>query len=137
MGSTEMRETLNNTWNDIVFHPHTKSWFFQRLFEMSPQLRPVIMDDPDGSSHCILNFILTHLRHLEQERKIRLALRDYKLHKRLQPRDYGYLKKALIITIHDIMGAEFTPFVGEVWDTALTEISVIMMEDTVFNPDAH
>lgn len=97
---------------------------------MSPKLEAILWGDGRrlDQSQCLLGLILAHLRYPDQLSQIKKDLHKVVYFRDLMPEHYSYVNKALIYTIHDILGSEFNSEVRDAWDIALNEISVVMID---------
>lgn len=121
-----MRDTLPI----VMAHPETKTWFVKRLFELSPRFETWLVEDESGASasESMLTLILRLMHQISQHTDLSESKEVGEVRSVLQPEHYGYINKALIHTLHDILGADFTDHVKEAWGTALNEIAVILLE---------
>lgn len=121
---------IDLSWEAIRQNPDAMVRFYDHLFAIAPETRHFFSEDNTKQSEKLaytLGFLVVNLRRLEE---IRDAIEDLgRFHNRLQIEDshYGHLKIALIETIKEIMGANYTEDVGAAWDSVLEYVSNIMI----------
>ncbi len=131
MKSRNLYRSLRDTLPIVTAHPETKSWFIKRLFELSPRFETWLVEEESGAlaTESTLDLILKLMHLISQHKEVVESEEVGEVRSVLLPEHYGYLNKALIHTLHDILGADFTDQVKEAWGTALNEIAVILMEN--------
>ncbi len=130
------------TQNDI--DNITKSWalivndqlanmlkFYNRLFEIAPQLRVYFPDDMGRLAEKLgftLNLLVTNLVDFDKLRPTLEELGRFHRDLGVQNSHYRYVIKALLYTIKNAMDIYYSEEIGQSWKRALIAVSTIMIE---------
>lgn len=105
--------------------------FYNRLFELAPDVRPMFPDDLSSQKEKLMGMIGTAVNNLHQVEAIIPAVQD------LGRKHAGYgvtadhykpVGEALIWTLEKGLGDEFTPEVKEAWVTTYSTLESVMTE---------
>ncbi len=105
--------------------------FYDRLFEIAPDVRPMFPQDLSGQKEKLMGMIGTAVHNLHQVNEILPAVQDLgRKHV-----DYGVtadhykpVGEALIWTLEKGLGDDFTPDVKEAWVTTYTTLQSVMTD---------
>lgn len=112
----ELKVCLKQTLPIVLKHPETKPWFFKRLFELSPAIESKLNHpDMDESSGCFLAFLIAQLHGIITDQKLKVEPDRYGHYEKIMPEHFSYVNKALILTVHDILGADFSDLVNRTY----------------------
>jgi nitric oxide dioxygenase len=104
--------------------------FYGRLFETSPELRALFPSDMLVQGQKLMTALATAVDGLSQIEGIAPFVRD--LAKRhvaygVEPQHYGLVGAALLWTLEEGLGAEFTPSLHAAWAAAYSGLSEMMI----------
>jgi class 3 adenylate cyclase/hemoglobin-like flavoprotein len=110
---------------------HTAELFYQRLFELSPSLRHLFKGDMKEQERKLMHTLALAVEGLRQPEQIIRAVQD--LGRRhagygVKTEYYDILGEALLWTLAQVLGVEFTAPVRKAWEEAYTFLSEIMKE---------
>lgn len=105
--------------------------FYRRLFELDPSLRPMFREDLKRQGHELMEMLATAVRGLNDLGNLLPAVRD--LGRRhagygVEPRHYGTAGTALLWTLEQGLGEDFTEEVKQAWASLYGLISMVMLE---------
>lgn len=105
--------------------------FYQRLFELEPELRPLFKSDLHHQGKKLMSTLALVVNGLTRPETILAAVQH--LGRRhvgygVQEEDYEIVGQALIWTLAQTFGAAFTPEIEEAWVEAYTMLANIMQE---------
>lgn len=105
--------------------------FYTRLFELAPQVQPLFRGDMAGQGRKLMTMLGTVVNGLTQLEVIvpaaqKLAQRHVAYGAR--PEHYPVVGTALLDTLSQGLGKDFTPEVREAWTTAYGMLSGVMVE---------
>lgn len=104
--------------------------FYDKLFEIAPQVRPMFPEDLTKQSEKLAYTITYVVSNIDRLEEIKESIEDLgRIHNKLEiPADYyPPVKEALIWTIQQKMGGEYSDSIGKSWDTALDMLANIMI----------
>ena len=123
-------ELIDYSWEVLSANPNLMMRFYDHLFELAPEAIHFFPDDMAKQSEKLaytIGFIVGNLDRLEE---IKDAIEDVgRFHNKLQIDAYHYenLKKALLMTIEENMGEQYSINVGEAWETVIDFVSETML----------
>lgn len=97
--------------------------FYARLFALDPSLRPLFKGDLHEQGHKLLQTLRAIVDHLEQSQQLlpeTQALGERHSEYGVKPEHYHTVGEALIWTLAETLGDDFTPEVREAWLVAYT-----------------
>lgn len=112
----------------------TAELFYQRLFELSPSLRHLFQGDMKEQERKLMHTLALAVEGLRQPEHIIPAVQDLgRRHAGYGVKDeyYDILSEALLWTLAQVLGVEFTAPVRKAWEEAYTFLSEIMKEAAV------
>ena len=106
--------------------PQAAAMFYERLFVVDPTLRPLFKGDMDEQGRKLMAMIGTAVANLHRLSDIVPAVRD--LGKRhaaygVKDADYDTVAGALLWTLEQGLGADFTPATKEAWTICYTVLA--------------
>jgi hemoglobin-like flavoprotein len=103
--------------------------FYDRLFAIAPEVRPLFPDDLSEQKKKLMQMLGTAIANLHQVEKILPAVED--LGKRhvaygVTPKHYEPVGAALLWTLEQGLGPDFTPPVKDAWTQTYTTVAAVM-----------
>lgn len=111
--------------------PDAAALFYQRLFETAPEVRPLFKANMDEQGHKLMATLGTVVRNLDQLDTVlpsvqQLAVRHIAYG--VRPEHYALVGAALLWTLGQGLGADFTSDTAEAWSAAYGVLSAAMIE---------
>lgn len=106
--------------------------FYEILFEMYPEYRSLFREDISIQNKMLFSMLSSVVRGLNRLPEITGGLRELgKRHKEydVNPADYDKVARALLRTLEEFLGDEFTVDVHQAWVSIYGEIAAIMTEN--------
>jgi hemoglobin-like flavoprotein len=103
--------------------------FYDRLFVIAPELRTLFPEDLSGQKKKLMQMLATAVNNLHQVEKILPAVRDLgRRHATYGVTDNHYepVGSALLYTLEQGLGANFTPPVKSAWAATYTTVTDVM-----------
>ncbi|HWM46265.1 MAG TPA: globin family protein [Xanthobacteraceae bacterium] len=105
--------------------------FYDRLFAIAPEVRRLFPDDLSQQKKKLMQMLATAVTNLHQVEKILPAVQD--LGRRhvaygVTPSHYEPVGAALLWTLEQGLGPDFTPAVKEAWTTTYTTVAKVMTD---------
>lgn len=113
---------------------HAAELFYQRLFELGPSLRHLFKGDMKQQERKLMHTLALAVEGLRQPEEIIPAVQDLgRRHASYEVKDeyYDIVGQALLWTLAQALGVEFTAPVRKAWEEAYTFLSEIMKEAAV------
>ncbi len=104
--------------------------FYERLFEMAPYLSKLFQNDVDRQARMFLqalNVIVSSLSSTERAARVLERLGDKHRSYGVQTEHYSVVGTALVETIREVLGDDFSDEASEAWTAAFRMISSIMI----------
>lgn len=105
--------------------------FYGRLFELAPQVRPLFKEDLTDQGRklmLMLAMITSKLNQLETLVPTAQALAKRHVAYGAQAAHYAVVGQALLDTLQEGLGDEFTPEVRAAWTSAYSTLSAVMID---------
>jgi class 3 adenylate cyclase/hemoglobin-like flavoprotein len=105
--------------------------FYAILFEFNPELRPLFKDDLAVQSRMLVSMLSSLVKGLNRTSEIEGGLRALgKRHSGYQASlaDYDKVANALLLTLNEFLGDDFTPEVRDAWTEVFARISDVMVQ---------
>lgn len=105
--------------------------FYNRLFELDPELRPLFSGDMEEQGRKLMSAISTVVNGLTRLDDIVPVVQDLGIRHvdyGVEDRHYGTVAEALLWTLNSGLGDAFTPEVEAAWTTAYTLLATVMTE---------
>jgi hemoglobin-like flavoprotein len=126
----EQCELVRVTFAKIALNPDmAAAMFYARVFTTNPALRALFRIEMIEQGKKLMDTLSVFIDNLHQFDEIRPAVRD--LGRRhvgygVKDADYDTLEAALLWTIEKVLGADFTPAVGDAWLACYRTLAVEM-----------
>ena len=128
-----MRASFDRVW---AVSSLIASLFYDRLFEIAPQVRPLFSGDLDEQKRNFMSTLAVIVGSLDDGTRLlpltdRLAQphRDYGI----RPAHYAFVGDALLWSLQQGLGTEWTPSVAASWNKAYATVSRLMIENSRSN----
>jgi hemoglobin-like flavoprotein len=121
---------IRYSWERILRHPDAMMAFYDKLFQMAPETRRLFQSDIAKQSEKLAYTIAFVVENLDRIDTIKESVEDLgRVHNRMniQAHHYELVTRALVETIKDVMGADYTEEIGNAWTAALKALAGIMM----------
>ncbi len=105
--------------------------FYQRLFEIAPELRPLFRGDIDEQGRMFMSMLTVAVNGLATFESIEPALRELALRHvdyGVRPENYAPVGAALIWVMQRSLGDDFTDEVRSAWFAVYDAVSAAMIE---------
>lgn len=126
-------ELVKSSWTQIVPIQETAAGlFYGRLFELDPALKPMFKGDIKVQGHKLMTMLNTAVRgldHLDALVPAVKALGRRHVTYGVKAEHYGTVATALLWTLEQGLGEDFTPEVREAWTEAYTVLATTMQAD--------
>lgn len=126
----EQISMVQNSFKNVVPIADTAAdLFYDRLFEIAPDVRPMFPDDLKEQKKKLIMMLATAVNNLHQVETILPAVTD--LGRRhvsygVTAQHYAPVGAALLWTLEQGLGADFTPPVKDAWTQAYTTLAGVM-----------
>ena len=103
--------------------------FYERLFEIAPELRPLFRGDIEEQGRMFMSMLTLAVNGLEDLDSIEPELRHLAVRHvgyGVSPKDYQAVGSALIWILEKNLGEEFTPDVRDAWVAVYDTLSGVM-----------
>lgn len=108
----------------------TARLFYDRLFEIAPDVRPLFKGDIKAQGAKLMETLLVAIASLNDRPGLTILLeklgRDHRAYQ-VEPRHYDKVGAALIWTLRTSLGAGFTPETERAWTTLYGDIAATMI----------
>jgi hemoglobin-like flavoprotein len=126
----EQRILLRQTFENLVPLPRSFGrLFYQRLFEIDPTLKILFQGDIDRQASMLVQALALSVLNLIDEGRVSETIVDlgarhdqYGVH----PKHYETFGAALVWTLEQRLGDDFTPELREAWQEAYRELAAAM-----------
>jgi hemoglobin-like flavoprotein len=126
-------ELVKSSWTQIVPIQETAAGlFYGKLFELDPALKPMFKGDIKVQGHKLMTMLNTAVRgldHLDALVPAVKALGRRHVTYGVKAEHYGTVATALLWTLEQGLGEDFTPEVREAWTEAYTVLATTMQAD--------
>ena len=105
--------------------------FYQRLFELDEDLRPMFHPDMDQQRRLLMNMIAIAVERLDDLDSLVPVVQNLGQRHRgygVEPAHYDTVGEALLWTLEQGLGEHFTPDVADAWATAYGLLARVMRE---------
>lgn len=125
-------ELVTNSWKSVLpIADKAAELFYNRLFELDPELRPLFKDDIKVQGERLMNMINVAVNALNKLDDVVPAIqamgrrhRDYNV----KDEHYATVASALLWTLEQGLGDAFTADVKEAWTQVYTILATTMIE---------
>jgi len=106
--------------------------FYAVLFEANPELRPYFKSDLTTQALMLVSMLSSVVKGLNRLEEVAGGLRElgkrHFLEYKTSRADYVKVARALLMTLEEFLGAEFTPEIRQAWLLVYSQIAAIMIE---------
>ena len=105
--------------------------FYQRLFQIAPELRPLFPADMDEQARMFISMLTVAVNGFHDFDGIEPVLRDLAIRHvgyGVLPQHYASVEAALMWVLEQNLGAEFTPAVSGAWRRVYAALTDVMIE---------
>ena len=128
----EQVDLVQSSWQKVTPISDTAAdLFYDRLFTIAPDVKPLFPDEMSGQKKKLmqtLGYVVAGLKNLDgivqAVRELGVRHNDY----RVEPQMYDSVGAALLWTLEQGLGDDFTPATAEAWGTAYGTLSSVMIE---------
>ncbi|RLA03684.1 MAG: hemin receptor [Gammaproteobacteria bacterium] len=128
---------VQSTWQMIVpVKDQTAELFYRKLFLIAPEVRPLFKGDIKEQGTKLvnsINLVVNSLTHLEQVVPALQELGRRHIDYGVEADHYDIVAEALLWTLEQGLGEDFTDEVKEAWTIAYTIIATTMIEASTNN----
>jgi hemoglobin-like flavoprotein len=121
---------VKNSWEQVVPIADTAAkLFYERLFELDPELRPLFRTNITEQGRKLMQMITAAVRGLDNMPALLPVLQDLgRRHVKygVRRKDYDTVGAALLWTLEQGLGAGFTPQVRAAWTTLYSVLASVM-----------
>jgi hemoglobin-like flavoprotein len=121
------QELVRTTFARLAVMPEvTGALFYQRLFDLNPELRPLFKNDMRIQGVKLMTMLAMVVYNLHEPGQILPAIRDMGVRHvgyGVKPADYDALREALLWTIEQALAEDFTPAVRNAWTVCYDELA--------------
>ena len=100
--------------------------FYERLFEVNPDFRPLFRDDMRIQGVRLMTMLAVIVYNLPEAGQSPPAIRDLAIRHveyGVRPADYDALREALLWTLEQALGKDFRPSVRKAWTVCYDELA--------------
>jgi hemoglobin-like flavoprotein len=104
--------------------------FYDRLFTIAPEVRPMFKGDIDAQARKLMDTLAVAIGSLKDSAALTVMLEQLSLrHVKygVKPEHYGKVGEALLWTLDQGLGADFTPEVKAAWTALYGAVSMTMI----------
>ena len=124
------QELVRTTFARLAVMPEVAgALFYEKLFADHPDLRPLFKHDMRIQGVKLMTMLTMVVYHLHEPGQVLPAIRDLGVRHvgyGVKSADYESLKKALIWTLEQALGEDFTPAVRDAWTVCYDELAGAM-----------
>jgi hemoglobin-like flavoprotein len=128
--NTAQQELVRTTFARLAVMPEVAgALFYERLFAAKPSFRPLFKNDMRIQGVKLMTMLAMIVYNLPEPGQILPAIRDLALRHveyGVKLADYDALREALLWTIQQALGDDFTPAVVEAWTVCYDELAAEM-----------
>jgi hemoglobin-like flavoprotein len=121
------REIVQTTFARLAVMPEVAGvLFYERLFTTNPSFRPLFKNDMRVQVGRLMTMLTMVVYNLHQPSEVLPAIRDLAVrHVKygVKLADYDALRQALLWTLEQALGEDFTPTVREAWTVCYDELA--------------
>lgn len=120
-------ELVQTTFARLAVMPEvTGALFYERLFVANPSFRPLFKNDMRVQSVKLMTMLTMVVYNLPEPDHVLLAIRELAIRHAtygVKPADYDALGEALLWTLEQVLGEDFSPAVREAWTLCYDELA--------------
>jgi len=115
----------------VPIAPQAAALFYGRLFETFPEVKPLFKGNMDEQGNKLMATLTTVVRNLDKLDTIMPAVQNLAVRHiayGVRPEHYAPVGAALLWTLEQGLGPDFTPETASAWATAYGALSTVMIE---------
>ncbi len=128
--NTAQQDIVRTTFAALAAMPEVAgALFYERLFATNPNFRPLFKDDMRIQGVKLMSMLEMIVSNLPVSDQVLSAVRDSAVRHveyGVKLDDYDALGEALLWTLEQTLGKDFTPSVGEAWTVCYNELAGVM-----------
>jgi hemoglobin-like flavoprotein len=132
--TNEQKELVQSSFRQVIpIAEIAAKMFYDKLFEIDPQLRILFKTDLQEQGHKLIHMIGIAVKKLDQLNELLPALHflgSKHIAYGVQAKDYDTVGEALIWTLEQGLGAAFTPEVKQSWIAVYQLLASAMQQET-------
>lgn len=129
---TEPHDLVRQTWaKAAAAHYDMARLFYGRLFKIAPETKPLFKDDMAQHGRKLVATLAFVIDHLSDERTLVSAAQDLAvrhLNYNVEKHHYAFVGEALLWTLEELLGPDFTPEVAKAWCDVYSSLETIMTD---------
>jgi hemoglobin-like flavoprotein len=130
---------IRKTFAQLARHNHVSALvFYRRLFEISPELRPMFKGDIEEQSKKLIEMLGILIAMLERPHGLELELKEMgarHLGYGVKDEHYAVVGSALLSMLAEVLNDQFTPEVRVAWTALYGAVEATMKAGAVATPD--
>ena len=129
---TEPQDLVRQTWaKAAAAHIDMARLFYGRLFKIAPETRSLFKTDTQQQGRKLVATLAFVIDHLSEEEALVSAARDLAIRHvtyNVEKTHYAAVGEALLWTLEELLGADYTPEVHAAWKEIYSALEAIMIE---------
>ena len=129
---TEPQDLVRETWaKAAAAHIDMSRLFYGRLFKIAPETKPLFKADMAQQGRKLVATLAFVIDHLSDNKTLVGAAQDLAvrhLNYNVEKHHYALVGEALLWTLEELLGAEYTPEVAKAWSDVYTSLETIMTD---------
>ncbi len=125
--NSAQQQLVQATFARVAIMPEVAgALFYERLFEANPSFRPMFKNDMRLQGVKLMTTLAMVVYYLPEPGQILPAIRDLAVRHvdyGVKLADYDALREALIWTLDQVLGEDFTPAIRDAWTVCYDELS--------------
>jgi len=121
------RELVRTSFASLAVMPDVSgALFYERLFAANPTFRPVFKNDIRIQGVKLMTMLALVVYNFPEPGEVLPVIRDLAIRHveyGVKQADYGALREALLWTLEQVLGNDFTPAVREAWTVCYDELA--------------
>ena len=105
--------------------------FYGRLFKIAPETKPLFKADMAQQGRKLVATLAFVIDHLSDDKALVSAARDLAvrhLNYNVEKHQYALVGEALLWTLEELLGADYTPEVARAWSDVYSSLETIMTD---------
>ena len=128
----EPQDLVRQTWaRAAAAHVDMARLFYGRLFKIAPETKPLFKSDISQQGRKLVATLAFVIDHLSDEKTLVSAAQDLAvrhLNYNVEKEHYAIVGEALLWTLEELLGADYTPEVAHAWTEVYSSLEAIMVE---------
>lgn len=124
---------IEESYQEISFHlTFAGDRFYEYLFEMHPEVRPLFKNNMSTQSMKLMQMIgyaVANLHTPDVLNSVVIELGQRHVGYGIQRHHYAYVGEALLKTLGELLGAQFTPEVRQAWQQLYNELVALANQE--------